>query len=188
MDKRILFLLPAAALIAGLCIFKATRNPRPQVTTGSTPLVEPAPLFELYDQSYPSHLVRLEAFMGRQRVFVVFFDGPAGAHQSSALKRLRADYTRLRKADVYVLAISTALPQENRKIIAQHGDFPFPLLSDPDLRVHRLWGRIDATTGKPLAGVFLVDRKGAVNWSPVSNTPQPPADWQSVLQNVLKGA
>ena len=83
------------------------------------------------------------------------------------------------------MAISTALPQENRKDIAQHGDFPFPLLSDPDFHVHRAWGRFDESTGKPLDGVFVIDRKGSVAWSRTTNTPQPVRDWPSALEGLL---
>ena len=78
----------------------------------------PAPEIELYDQSSPSRIVRLEAYLGRQRVIVVFFDGPAGAHSSTMLSYLRENWNRLRQANIYVMAISTALPQENRKDIA----------------------------------------------------------------------
>ena len=64
-----------------------------------------------------------------------------------------------------MIAISTALPQDNRKDIAKYGDFPFPLLSDPDFHVHRDWGRIDVKTARPLSGLILVDRKGWITSS-----------------------
>ncbi len=117
--------------------------------------------------------MRLSSYLGRQRVFVVFYDGLQGAHRSHALDVLRTEWHELRKIDVYVMAISKALPQENRKDMAEHGHYPFPLLSDVDLSVHRTWGRYDKDRRQPLEGVFLVDRKGQVAWSRKAGGPEP---------------
>ncbi len=185
MDKRVFLLVLAAAVIGGLCALKMTRSYAPQTTVAARPLAEPAPEFELYDQNSPSRIVRLEGYLGRHRVIVVFFDGRAGAHGSAVLNRLRDNWSRLRRAEIYVMAISTALPQENRKDIAQHGEFPFPLLSDPDFHVHRAWGRFDEAAGKPRTGVFLVDRKGWVAWSRKTDAPQPTDDWQSAVEGFV---
>jgi peroxiredoxin len=187
MDKRIFLLVLAAAVIGGLCAFKATRHFAPPSAVAARPLEEPVPEFELYDQSAPSRIVRLDGYLGRHRIVVVFFDGRAEASSSVVLNRLKADWSRLRKAQIYVMAISTALPQEYRKDIAQHGEYPFPLLSDPDFRAHRAWGRFDASAKQPLAGVFLVDRKGWVRWSRETNTPQPTRDWQSAVDELITG-
>ncbi|HUE14866.1 MAG TPA: redoxin domain-containing protein [Planctomycetaceae bacterium] len=187
MDKRVFLLVLAAAIIGGLCAFKAMRSYSPQTTVAARPLAEPAPEFELYDQSSPSRIVRLEGYLGRHRVVVVFFDGRAGAHASDVLSRLKDNWSRLHKAEIYVMAISTALPQENRKDIAQHVEFPFPLLSDPGFQVHRTWGRFDEVAGKPSTGVFLVDRKGSVAWSRKTNAPEPTENWQSALERLVAG-
>jgi peroxiredoxin len=185
MDKRVLLLTLAGAVIGGLCAFKATRTYAPPSTVAARPIVEPAPPFELYDQSSPSQFVRLIGYLGRHRVLVVFFDGRPGAHASVVLNRLRDAWSRLREADVYVMAVSTALPQENRKDIAQHAAFPFPLLSDPDFHVHRAWGRFDDATGTPRQGVFFVDRKGWVAWSRETNAPRPLDDWDAAVERLV---
>jgi thioredoxin-dependent peroxiredoxin len=183
-DRRLWLLAAAAVVIAGLCTYRATRTYAPQSTATSVPLSLPAPAFELYDENSPSHLVRLSAYLGRQRVLVAFYDGSRGPHASQALERLRADWSKLRKADIYVLAVSTALPQENRKDLAKYGTFPFPLLSDVDLSVHRAWGRYDEEHGRPLEGVFLVDRKGEVIWSREAGGPLPLSNLDSALAAV----
>jgi peroxiredoxin len=184
-DRRLWLLAAAAVVIVGLCVFRATRTYAPQVTGTAASLTGPAPPFELYDENSPSHLVRLSTYLGRQRVFVVFYDGSKGAHSSHALDLLRAEWPRLRKADVYVLAVSKALPQENRKDMAQHAAYPFPLLSDVDLSVYQVWGCYDEQRRQPLEGVFLVDRKGQVAWSQARGGPEPLANLESTLAAVI---
>jgi peroxiredoxin len=186
LDKRLLLLGLAAGIIGGLCAFKLSRRYPPQNNIPTRAVARPAPGVELYDQSSPSRIVRLEAYLGRERVIVVFFDGESGAHASPMLIYLRDNWNRLRDANIRVIAISTALPQENRKDIAQHGAFPFPLLSDPDFHVHRDWGRFKDETSKPLFGLFLVDRKGWVAWSEDSSKPLVTQDWKSVVQDQIR--
>jgi peroxiredoxin len=183
-DWRLWLLAAAAVVILVLCLIKATRTYAPQSTATPEPLAGPAPPFELYDENSPSHLVRLAAYLGRQRVFVVFYDGSKGAHQSRALDLLRAEWSRLRSADIYVLAVSTALPQQNRKDMAAHGAYPFPLLSDVDLNVYRAWGRYDDQSRRTLEGVFLVDRKGEVAWSRETGGPEPLKNLEAAIAAV----
>jgi peroxiredoxin len=183
-DRRLWLLAAAGVVIVGLCVFRATRTYAPQSTATEVAVTGPAPAFELYDENSPSHLVRLSSYLGRQRVFVVFYDGSKGAHSSQALDLLRAEWPRLRKADVYVLAISKALPQENRKDMAQFGAYPFPLLTDVDLSVYRAWGRYDEEHRQRLEGVFLVDRKGEVAWSRTAGSPEPLANLAATVAAV----
>jgi peroxiredoxin len=93
----------------------------------------------------------------------------------------------LRKVDVYVLAVSKALPQENRKDMAEFGTYPFPLLSDVDLSVHRAWGRYDEGGRQPLEGAFLVDRKGEVALSRTTGRPEPLANLEGMVASVVGG-
>lgn len=174
MRKRILILPISAALIVGVCWWKLSRDyESPTAASSTSQQLRAAPLFELYDQSQPSKRVRLFSFIGRHRVLVVFFDADQPVDQIPLLLRLREQYTEINADGTIVLAISTALPQENRKAIARSGKCPYPLLSDPGLDVHRTWGCLDAEKKQPLAGVFLVDRAGRVNWSKSRNAPEP---------------
>jgi peroxiredoxin len=185
LDKRLLLLGLAAGIIVGLCVLKLARHYPPPSRIAARPVAKPVPGVELYDQSSPSKIVRLESYLGRERVFIVFFDGQVGAHASPVLGYLRENWERIRPANIHVIGISTALPQENRKDIAEYGAFPFPLLSDPDLHVHRAWGRIDAKTAKPLFGFFFVDRKGWVASAEESSVPQVTKDWKSVVNDQI---
>jgi hypothetical protein len=52
------------------------------------------------------------------------------------------------------------------------------------LSVHKAWGRYDEEHGRPLEGVFLVDRKGEVAWSRESGGPLPLANLETALPAV----
>lgn len=188
MNRRFLLLPLAAVVIAMLTTYKLTRTYAPAPVNTERVSKQLAPPIELLDQKKPSELVRLGAHQGRESILIVFFDGTngAGADRSPTLAKIRDEYPKLHHAGIVVLAVSAAIPQENRKAIEAVGPFPFPLLSDPDLSVHRNWGRIDAATGKPLMGVFLVDRAGNVPWSSLADVPRPEADAESNLDGFLK--
>ena len=177
MRPRILVLPVEAVVIALLTVYKLTRTYPPMPLDRAVPGTEkPAPLFELLDQHKPSELVRLVRYAGRQRVVIVFFDGKGGADRSPVLETLRREFAALHGAGIAVLAVSTALPQENRKVLERIGPSPFPLLSDPDLGAHRAWGRVEESTGKARTGVFLLNRAGNVAWSVQADAPQPVAE------------
>ncbi len=175
MSKRILVLLLAAIVIAGLTAYKQTRTYNRPLAIAGRVVKRRAPLLELYDAHKPSRRVRLSAYLGRHRLIIVFFDGELGADRDPRLLRLRQEVKRIDRAGIVVLAISAALPQQNRKVIARvekgGGRILFPLLSDPAFEVHRAWKRFNETTGKPTQGIFLVDRAGLLEWS--SDGPQP---------------
>ncbi len=70
-----------------------------------TAFLKPAPTFELFDQK--SRLVKLDAFLHRHPILIVFFDGAAGPDASETLRKLRDYYPALKENDVVVLAVST---------------------------------------------------------------------------------
>jgi peroxiredoxin len=123
----------------------------------------PAPLFQLYDQN--SKMYRLARVIGRHQLLVVFFDARFGADRSSQLQQLRGEFERFKSAGIQVVAISPATPFANRGAIKRAGEFPFPLLSDPDFQVHQAWGAFDAEARAATPAVFLVDRAGTIRRS-----------------------
>ena len=174
-DRRILFPIVAGLVIAGVSTWRVMTNKPKDFAAQEAAAVIMRPVssfrgdFEALDCD--NHLVRLGGFLGRHRVIVCFFDGEVGADKDAELLRLRERFDELKAHDVKVIAVSTALPQQNRAAMTKErvGPFPFPLVSDFDstsaaeaLLIHRRWGRIDAKTGKPLTGTFAIDRKGQV--------------------------
>lgn len=184
-DRRILALIVLAAVIATVSVWRvATNKPQnyeDQVAAAS--MLRAAPPFELLDSE--NHLVRLGSFLGRHQIIVLFFDGDRGADQDPELLRLRERYSELRAQNVKVVAISGAIPQQNRAAILRVGEFPFPLLSDIDpllpdgnLQAHRSWGRL-TDSGKPRTGVFLIDRKGQISFT--ADGPRPLANVDAAI-------
>ena len=190
-DRRAFVPIVAGIVIATLCAWRIATN-RPQTYEDQVSvavMLRPAPGFEARDVD--NHLVRLAAFLGRHKIIVLFFDGEAGADKDPDLLRLRDRYGELHALDVKVIAISAALPQQNRLATRDLGKFPFPLVSDVDplnpaevWRIHRTWGRLDSKTGKPQTGVFYVDRTGLVLFTPEG--PKPMADVDEAIDAAKK--
>jgi peroxiredoxin len=191
-DRRFLAVLAIGALIAVVCVVRVAIN-QPQNyenQVAAATVMRPAPTFEALDAH--NHLVRLGSWLGRHRIIVVFFDGERGADTDSDLLRLRDRYAELQTQDVKVVAVTASIPQVNRAAMERAGgDFPFPLVSDVDpqspegtLRIHRHWGRLDTVTEKPLAGSFLIDRKGQVAY--VGPIPKPYENVEKILDSLAK--
>lgn len=148
--------------VAGLCVWRLQTN-RPQSLAEQMQharVERPAENFEGVD--IHNTMFRLERYLGRHRVLVVFFSAEESAAHDAQLLAVREAFPKLTKNDVKVIGVSTALPQDNRRAIETAGEFPFPLISDPDLSIHRRWSRLDPQSQQPRTGVFLIDRKGTV--------------------------
>jgi peroxiredoxin len=175
LSRRFFFLILSGVMIIAVCRWRVTTNVAQDYESQVAATIAMRPVssfhgdFEGLDAD--NRLVRLGGFLGRHQVIVLFFDGEAGADKDAELLRLRSRFAELVARDVKVIAISSALPQENRAAmsIERAGPYPFPLLSDFDpispaeaLRIHRQWGRFDPVTNKPIPGAFVIDRKGQV--------------------------
>lgn len=165
---RTLFLPFAAVVIAAVCVWRIA-NPQPPNGFLDLPAqLRPAPVFQLHDTQ--SRIFRLNSYLNRHQIVLVFFDGDQGAENDAALQQLARFHETLKRESIIVAAISTALPQQNKSSANQ---LPFPILTDEvaaiENSVHQIWNRyIPAPTisqpGKTKPGVFLIDRKGEVAW------------------------
>lgn len=173
---RVLVLPIAAAIIVGLVAFKLSQPPQPR-SSGTIDERRPAPKFLALDSQ--NELLKFERYLGRQEVLLIFFDGEAGADRDPVLLRARQQFAELKHRGVQVVGVSAAIPQYNRQAMERGGKFPFPLLSDPEFLIHRLWGRYDEDRMETQTGVFWIDRAGQVAWS--GKSPRPEADLDRVL-------
>lgn len=170
-SMRLLGVLLAGVAIAVVCVWRvATNRPQNYDEQLQAAFVDrPAPDFEALDAE--NQMFRLQRYLGRHRVLVVFFDAGLTATGDPALQQILAAEAALRRQDVKVVAVSAALPQQNRAAFSETGLPGFPLVTDLEMKIHERWGRIEPRTGRPLTGVFLIDRKGAVRC--FGPTPQP---------------
>lgn len=159
---RVLVLPLAAIVIFAAVEYRLSQPENPTSATnepaGGIP-VEPAPPLEGTDSN--NRFFRLARYLGRHEVFVVFFDRAAGANGDPVLAELKRHTEDLKRRGIRVVAVSSALPQENRKADFLSPD-PFVFVTDPDQawKVHRPWGCLDQATGQAIPRVFLIDRTG----------------------------
>lgn len=173
---RILVLPIAALMIFGLVVWKSRQPPQDQ---SSEVIVERrlAPKFMGLDSQ--NKLLKFDRYLGRHEILLVFFDGDLGADHDPVLLRVRQQFEELNRRGVKVVGVSAAIPQFNRQAAERSGPFPFPLLSDPEFYMHRLWGRYDEDHLRTQTGVFWIDRAGQVAWS--ENFPRPETDLERIL-------
>ena len=169
-SRRIFFILPLAALaIAGLCTYKLSRPSEQEEPHQPAVVVKRAPLFELSDHSKPPQSVRLERYIGRHRIVLVFADLKAGLAGDPVLIWLREHADAIRREDAKIAVISSLLPQDHRRMLKEsleEGEpAPFQMFSDLNGDVHRLYGVADSNTSKVSTTVFLIDRAGNLAWS-----------------------
>lgn len=180
-DRRFLMVLIIGLAIVGVCVYRLQIN-QPydyDVSFKAATIYAPAPLFEGLDEH--NQMFRLSSYLGRHRIVVVFYDGKAGADRSLALIGLRDHAAELSRMDVKTVAVSQAIPQENRAALKQLGELPCPLVSDVDGTIHQRWGRL-TSDGAPLTGLFLIDRKGSVAFS--AGTPRSYASWDDLWKDL----
>jgi peroxiredoxin len=184
LNIRFVVLLAAAIAIAGLCVWRVATN-RPQDYPSQlrqAKIERPAPAFEALDAH--NQMFRLERYLGRHRVLVMFYSADDTAAADRNLLAVRAAFDKLAQHDIKLVGVSTALPQQNRAAMEHAGEFPFPLVTDVDLTIHRRWGRLTATTNEPLAGAFLIDRKGTV--ASLGDQPRPIDDVPALLKELTE--
>lgn len=189
-DPRLAFVLALCASLFLMTWLSTLRDRSAgQLSEGRQPR-RPAPAFRLYDQN--SQLVNLTAYLNRHKIVLVFFDGRQSPMDNVVMRSLQQRQQELEAADYLVFGISTALPQQNRAVIAD--DFPFPLLSDPVAlqpdSAHRTWGCLRAPDSRSpeastIPKVFVIDRLGRVNWEGEVPGPIEPTD--DFVQRLLDG-
>jgi peroxiredoxin len=181
--RNLYLVIPVSAVvITALVVYKVNAPPRSTRKVNATDQVsQPAPLFQLFDDQ--SQTVRLARYIGRHKLVVVFFDGRDGPDHSPLLLETKRAFAQLHESKVIVLAVSEATPYANREGMGRlEVRFPFPLLSDPDFRVHEQWQAFDSETGRTRPAIFVVDRSGRIRSR--QDVGHAPANWDD-LQRVL---
>ena len=189
---RVLILPFAAAVITGLVVWRMQIDGRQTVSGTSAPTMVMAQNYGFMLTDQHRHLTKLQGYLGRTKLILVFFDGNLPAHADPVVARLRDDYDKLKAAGVQPIAISVASPFTVQKSEELSGrKFPFPVLMDVDPNgllptpAHVAWGLRDRRTETLKTGTFLIDRMGRV--SARGFVPQPVKDPQHVIDTILRG-
>ena len=189
MKPRVLVLPIAAVVILALVVYRIQREER-RPEAGPPIERQLAPNIVLSNQS--NQLVKLDAYLGRTRVVLVFFDGAQGADRDPLLVQLVEQHDALEAAGVQVIAVSTATRFVNRQAAVRMGSrFPFPLLTDIDLTgplpapAHQAWGLFDPVSNQTATGLFLIDRDGTVRFE--SGRPRPVSDAEAAVEVLIEG-
>jgi len=191
MKKRTLILLFAAVAITVLCVYASLRKHDAVTGLAADRWKRPAPVVTQagrYGQLIDSEnrLVRLQSFLGRHHIILVFVDETVGMVEDDDLRLLKDNFDALQSHDVKIIAITTLVPQKIRKNL-ENNPLPFPVVTDLEPRDiwHRLWKRYDNKNKKPLWGVFYIDRAGHVDWN--EEGPIPVENLNELIANLKQG-
>ena len=81
---------------------------------------------------------------------------------------LVSDYEKFKAAGTEILAISVDSPEKNAELAAKL-KIQFPVLSDPDHKTIEQYGILDPGGKVSVASVFVLDKKGIVRWSYITD-------------------
>ena len=179
-SKAMLVFMPVAAIaIALACYWKLTQKPVERDLSNLPRDMRASPTFELADEN--SQRVRLDRYLHRHPILLVFFDPQKGASANPWLKALNASYDSIEASGTIVVGVSTALPQQNRA-----SEFALPLLTevDPARPVHKQWGAMD-DAGNVIPSVFYINRGREVEWE--GNHPKALENPAAVVRAILQG-
>ncbi|MEO1133469.1 MAG: peroxiredoxin [Cyanobacteria bacterium J06639_1] len=128
-------------------------------------LGKPAPDFTL-----PSDRgsITLSAYRGKTNVLLAFYPGDFTPVCTSEMRCFAQDWSQFRGIGCEILGIS-ADPIDKHREFARQLMLGFPLLSDRDRRISRLYG-VDSLLGTRRA-YFIVDREGIVQYAHVELLP-----------------
>lgn len=73
------------------------------------------------------------------------------------------------KQGIQIVAISVDPPEESLEL-AKKKKIPFPLLSDPQMRVISAYGVAEAEAELAVPSVFLVSQKGVILWQHIGES------------------
>ncbi|MBX7106915.1 MAG: peroxiredoxin family protein [Gemmataceae bacterium] len=199
MDRRV-FLLPlAAAVIAGMVVWRmdqeAVRRKRPRPVAVLKNL-RPAPSFLLTTQN--GGRAKLAAYLGRTKIVLFFTGGERALAENPDLAAVAAAHPGITGGGAQLLVVTPAPPQDVRRLQESRGKpFGFPILSDidPELGVptpaHQMWGLVDGASSPPRSGLFLIDRAGFTEFGVATEIapgrPVPVADFDGTLKRLAKG-
>jgi peroxiredoxin len=128
------------------------------------------------DWKLPDHkggTVSLADYKGRP-VIVVFYLGFGCLHCVEQLNAVAPMMKQFKNAGIDIVAVSTDRLNglsDSVKAYTEDGAFPFPIVSDVDLKVFKEYRAYDDFEKMALHGTYLIDGDGLVRWQDISYEP-----------------
>lgn len=169
-------LLVGVVGVVGGCS-SASRDSGPKVP----PLGSKAPDFTLPDAHKGN--VTLSELMKKGPVLIVFHLGYSCPRCVSHLRELALRKAEFDEYGTQIVAIGPDSVDDTQQSIEAYGDFPFPMLCDPELKVYHAYG-LQAGPDTIYHGVFIVDPHDVVRMGAKST--HPIEDYASMLKCVEK--
>lgn len=131
-----------------------------------------APEFTLSDYDKKSH--SLKEFLGKNTV-LAFYPGAFTGVCTKEMCALQDSLSKLNALNANVVGISVDSPFAN-KAFATQNKVEFPLLTDPDRSISKLYAGVYNDFGVPgytasKRSIFVLDKSGTVQYAWISDTP-----------------
>lgn len=120
--------------------------------TAALEVGDPAPLFEATSDKGP---VKLEEYQGRKNVVLAFYFADFTPVWTGELQAFQKDIARFEGLNTQVLGVSSDSIETHKKFTEEYG-ITFPLVSDEDGTVRKLYGKGRIT--------FLIDKDGIIRY------------------------
>ncbi|MCH8200521.1 MAG: redoxin domain-containing protein [Chloroflexi bacterium] len=140
---------------------------------------DPAPRFTLPTTAGELSLDDLTA---RGKLVLAFYAEDATPLCSSQLSMLKDDYDAVRELGASVLALSADSLDSHRQFAQRLGGLPFPLASDEDLAVARLYNVADEEAKRSARAVFVIDGEGVITHAEPWFQPGNPAQVEAIFR------
>ncbi|MEE3181796.1 MAG: redoxin domain-containing protein [Planctomycetota bacterium] len=114
----------------------------------------------------------LAGYKGRPLV-IVFYLGYGCIHCAEQLNAFAPRIEDFKSVGLDVVAISSNNQEDLKKSLDAYekGDFPFPLVANPELDVFKAYRAYDDFEDLALHGTYLIDEKGSILWHDISYEP-----------------
>jgi len=119
--------------------------------------------------------VTLSQAMKKGPVLLIFYLGYSCPRCVAHLRELADQKHEFDEYDTQILAISPDTVAESQDSIKSFGDFPFPMLSDPQMKVAKTYGLV-FHPDTMFHGAFIIDTHGVVRFAVKSSHPYDDAE------------
>ncbi len=140
---------------------------------------DPAPRFTLPTTDGD---VSLDDLTTRGKVILAFYAEDATPLCTTQVSMLKADYDTVRELGASVLAVSADSLGSHRQFAERLGGLPFPLASDEDLTVARLYNVADEEAKRSGRAIFVIDEAAVITLAEPWFQPGNPAQFEAIFR------